>query len=98
MRVELSRLHSDLKATMIYVTHDQTEAMTMADRIVVINAGEIEQVGSPLELYNRPINVFVAGFLGSPRMNFFPARGHGERRGRGRDLARRHAGRQHPVA
>jgi multiple sugar transport system ATP-binding protein len=74
MRVELSRLHSDLKATMIYVTHDQTEAMTMADRIVVINNGEIEQVGSPLDLYNRPTNVFVAGFLGSPRMNFFPAR------------------------
>jgi multiple sugar transport system ATP-binding protein len=74
MRVELSRLHSDLKATMIYVTHDQTEAMTMADRIVVINNGEIEQVGSPLDLYNRPANVFVAGFLGSPRMNFFPAR------------------------
>ena len=74
MRVELSRLHSDLKATMVYVTHDQTEAMTMADRIVVINNGEIEQVGSPLDLYNRPGNVFVAGFLGSPRMNFFPAR------------------------
>ena len=74
MRVELSRLHSDLKATMIYVTHDQTEAMTMADRIVVINNGEIEQVGSPLDLYNRPANAFVAGFLGSPRMNFFPAR------------------------
>jgi multiple sugar transport system ATP-binding protein len=74
MRVELSRLHSELKATMIYVTHDQTEAMTMADRIVVINAGEIEQIGSPLDLYNRPSNAFVAGFLGSPRMNFFPAR------------------------
>ena len=74
MRVELSRLHSDLKATMVYVTHDQTEAMTMADRIVVINSGEIEQVGSPLDLYNRPSNVFVAGFLGSPRMNFFSAR------------------------
>ena len=73
MRVELSRLHADLKATMIYVTHDQTEAMTMADRIVVINKGEIEQVGSPLDLYNRPANAFVAGFLGSPRMNFFPA-------------------------
>jgi len=74
MRVELSRLHSELKATMIYVTHDQTEAMTMADRIVVINGGVIEQVGSPLDLYNRPANLFVAGFLGSPRMNFFPAR------------------------
>ncbi len=59
---------------MIYVTHDQTEAMTMADRIVVINAGVIEQIGSPLDLYNRPGNLFVAGFLGSPRMNFFKAR------------------------
>ncbi len=81
MRVELSRLHSDLKATMIYVTHDQTEAMTMADRIVVINQGEIEQVGTPLDLYNRPANVFVAGFLGSPRMNFFPARVAASREG-----------------
>jgi multiple sugar transport system ATP-binding protein len=74
MRVELSRLHSELEATMVYVTHDQTEAMTMADRIVVINAGIIEQIGSPLDLYNRPGNQFVAGFLGSPRMNFFKAR------------------------
>ena len=73
MRVELSRLHSELEATMVYVTHDQTEAMTMADRIVVLNAGIIEQIGSPLDLYNRPGNVFVAGFLGSPRMNFFKA-------------------------
>jgi multiple sugar transport system ATP-binding protein len=74
MRVELSRLHSELKATMVYVTHDQTEAMTMASRIVVLNAGVVEQIGSPLELYNRPGNLFVAGFLGSPRMNFFEAR------------------------
>jgi multiple sugar transport system ATP-binding protein len=74
MRVELGRLHSELKATMIYVTHDQVEAMTMADRIVVLNAGVIEQVGSPLELYNGPANQFVAGFLGSPRMNFFEGR------------------------
>ena len=74
MRVELSRLHSELKATMVYVTHDQTEAMTMASRIVVLNAGIVEQIGSPLELYNRPGNFFVAGFLGSPRMNFFNAR------------------------
>jgi multiple sugar transport system ATP-binding protein len=73
MRVELSRLHAELKATMVYVTHDQTEAMTMADRIVVLNAGIVEQIGSPLELYNRPGNFFVAGFLGSPRMNFFRA-------------------------
>lgn len=74
MRVELGRLHAELGATMIYVTHDQTEAMTMANRIVVLNAGRIEQVGSPLELYNRPSNRFVAGFLGSPRMNFIEAR------------------------
>jgi multiple sugar transport system ATP-binding protein len=74
MRVELGRLHAELKATMVYVTHDQTEAMTMASRIVVLNEGIIEQIGSPLELYNRPANQFVAGFLGSPRMNFFAAK------------------------
>ncbi|PYE43002.1 multiple sugar transport system ATP-binding protein [Rhizobium sp. PP-F2F-G20b] len=74
MRVELGRLHAELKATMVYVTHDQTEAMTMATRIVVMNAGLIEQVGSPLDLYNRPRNRFVAGFLGSPRMNFIKGR------------------------
>ena len=73
MRVELGRLHSELRATMVYVTHDQTEAMTMASRIVVLNDGLIEQIGSPLELYNRPANRFVAGFLGSPRMNFIAA-------------------------
>lgn len=71
MRVELSTLHARLGSTMIYVTHDQVEAMTMASRIVVLNAGHIEQVGSPLELYTNPINLFVAGFLGAPRMNFF---------------------------
>ena len=70
MRVELVKLHERLGATMIYVTHDQVEAMTMADRIVVLNRGEVEQVGTPLELYDRPRNRFVAGFLGSPRMNF----------------------------
>jgi multiple sugar transport system ATP-binding protein len=70
MRVELAKLHRDLKATMIYVTHDQVEAMTMADRIVVLNQGRIEQVGSPLELYHQPRNRFVAGFIGSPTMNF----------------------------
>ena len=69
MRVEISKLHKDLKATMIYVTHDQVEAMTMADKIVVLNAGRIEQVGSPLELYHRPSNLFVATFIGSPKMN-----------------------------
>ncbi len=70
MRLEISKLHQALKATMIYVTHDQVEAMTMADRIVVLNKGRIEQVGTPSELYNRPCNEFVAGFIGSPRMNF----------------------------
>jgi len=69
MRVEIMQLHQELDATMIYVTHDQVEAMTMADRIVVLNKGVIEQVGSPLELYNRPNSVFVAGFIGSPKMN-----------------------------
>ena len=71
MRVELSRLHKRLGATMIYVTHDQTEAMTMADKIVVLRAGRVEQVGTPLDLYNEPANRFVAGFIGSPKMNFF---------------------------
>ncbi|MDP6967507.1 MAG: sn-glycerol-3-phosphate ABC transporter ATP-binding protein UgpC [Gammaproteobacteria bacterium] len=70
MRIELAHLHKELGATMIYVTHDQVEAMTMADKIVVLRAGNIEQVGSPLELYNNPVNKFVAGFIGSPGMNF----------------------------
>jgi ABC-type sugar transport system ATPase subunit len=70
MRVELEALHNELKATMIYVTHDQVEAMTMADKIVVLNAGRIEQVGSPLDLYHRPDSLFVAGFIGAPSMNF----------------------------
>lgn len=69
MRIEISELHKRLKTTMIYVTHDQVEAMTMADKIVVMNDGIIEQVGSPLELYHRPANLFVAGFIGSPKMN-----------------------------
>ncbi len=69
MRLEISELHNRLATTMIYVTHDQVEAMTMADKIVVLNAGRIEQVGSPLELYHRPCNTFVAGFIGSPKMN-----------------------------
>ena len=72
MRIEIGKLHSDLKSTMIYVTHDQVEAMTMADKIVVLNGGIVEQVGSPLELYHRPNNMFVAGFIGSPKMNFIP--------------------------
>ena len=69
MRQEISELHQSLKTTMIYVTHDQVEAMTMADKIVVLNAGRIEQVGSPMELYRSPANLFVAGFIGSPKMN-----------------------------
>jgi multiple sugar transport system ATP-binding protein len=72
-RKELAALHAEIGGTMIYVTHDQVEAMTLADRIVVLRAGCIEQIGSPLELYNRPRNVFVAGFIGSPRMNLLPA-------------------------
>jgi multiple sugar transport system ATP-binding protein len=70
MRAELSRLHRQLKATMVYVTHDQVEAMTLADRLVVLNAGNVEQVGAPLDVYHRPRTRFAAGFLGSPRMNF----------------------------
>jgi multiple sugar transport system ATP-binding protein len=69
MRLEISELHQQLKTTMVYVTHDQVEAMTMADKIVVLNAGNIEQVGSPLDLYRSPKNLFVAGFIGSPKMN-----------------------------
>ena len=72
-RLEIARLHRELKATMIYVTHDQVEAMTLADRIVVLNKGRIEQIGSPMELYNYPANLFVAGFIGSPMMNFIAA-------------------------
>src|SRR5215218_5604764 len=72
MRIELARLHDELAATMIYVTHDQVEAMTMADKIVVLQGGVIEQVGSPLELYHHPRNLFVAGFIGSPKMNLMP--------------------------
>ena len=70
MRVEIARLHREIGATMIYVTHDQVEAMTLADKIVVLRAGRIEQVGKPLDLYNNPDNKFVAGFIGSPAMNF----------------------------
>ncbi|OED63150.1 glycerol-3-phosphate ABC transporter ATP-binding protein [Vibrio splendidus ZS-139] len=73
MRIYLKQLHQRLKSTMVYVTHDQVEAMTLADRIVVLNKGEIEQVGSPEELYNAPQNKFVASFIGSPVMNFIPA-------------------------
>ncbi|MER9561146.1 ABC transporter ATP-binding protein [Mesorhizobium sp. M0571] len=69
-RLEIAQLHRRLKATMIYVTHDQVEAMTLADKIVVLKAGKIEQIGGPMELYNSPANEFVAGFIGSPKMNF----------------------------
>jgi len=73
MRYEFAKLHEDLATTMIYVTHDQVEAMTLADRIVVLSAGRIEQVGSPMDLYHHPVNLFVAGFIGSPKMNFIDA-------------------------
>ncbi|WP_169196249.1 sn-glycerol-3-phosphate ABC transporter ATP-binding protein UgpC [Devosia sp. MC1541] len=72
MRMELAKLHKDLGATMIYVTHDQVEAMTLADKIVVLDGGVVQQVGSPIELYKKPANLFVAGFIGSPKMNFTP--------------------------
>lgn len=72
-RIEIAKLHQDLQSTVIYVTHDQVEAMTLADRIVVFNAGHIEQVGKPLDLYHHPANLFVAGFIGSPKMNLIPA-------------------------
>ena len=80
MRLEISELHHKLGTTMVYVTHDQVEAMTMADKIVVLNAGRIEQVGSPIELYSRPANRFVAGFIGSPKMNLIDGR-EAERQG-----------------
>ena len=73
-RIEIANLHKTLKTSMIYVTHDQTEAMTLADKIVVLRDGRVEQIGSPMELYNNPVNQFVAGFLGSPAMNFLPGR------------------------
>jgi multiple sugar transport system ATP-binding protein len=83
MRLELAKLHQDLKTTMIYVTHDQVEAMTLADQIVVLDKGRISQQGSPLELYNRPANKFVASFIGSPAMNFFRAEVKGQQ---GKDI------------
>ena len=73
MRAEIKKLHLELGATSIYVTHDQIEAMTLADRIVAMNGSHVQQVGSPLDLYDRPANLFVAGFMGSPAMNMFPA-------------------------
>ena len=82
MRLEITKLHQAMGATMIYVTHDQTEAMTLADKIVVLRSGQVEQVGTPLEVYDNPDNVFVAGFIGSPKMNFLPAVAAGARDGR----------------
>ena len=93
MRYEFARLHGELKTTMIYVTHDQVEAMTLADRIVVLSAGRIEQVGAPMDLYEHPDNLFVAGFIGSPRMNFLAGRGGGGVSGRRR---RPHGGGRDP--
>ncbi|MDW3060272.1 ABC transporter ATP-binding protein, partial [Vibrio sp. 1978] len=72
MRLHIAKLHQELKSTMIYVTHDQVEAMTLADKIVVLRDGKVEQVGSPMDLYHNPVNRFVAGFIGSPKMNFLP--------------------------
>jgi ABC-type sugar transport system ATPase subunit len=77
MRTEIKRVHQKVKTTTIYVTHDQVEAMTLADRIVVLNAGMIEQVGAPMELYHHPANLFVARFIGSPAMNVLPAKVEG---------------------
>ena len=79
MRTEIKELHQRLKTTTVYVTHDQIEAMTMADRIVVMHDGMVEQIGTPLELYDQPANLFVAGFIGSPAMNFLQGQGAGER-------------------
>ena len=82
MRAEIKELHQRLKTTTIYVTHDQVEAMTMADRIVVMRDGVVEQSGLPLELYDRPANLFVAGFIGSPAMNFLKGTINGQRHAR----------------
>ena len=85
MRTEIKELHQRLKTTTVYVTHDQIEAMTMADKIVVMHDGIVEQIGSPLELYDRPDNQFVAGFIGSPAMNFLKGKRQGERQRRLRE-------------
>ena len=99
MRSEIKRLHQELGRTMIYVTHDQIEAMTLADRIVLLKDGLIEQAGSPLDLYERPATLFVAGFLGSPQDELHPGKAGGQRRGMAVQAGRRHdpaAGRQSP--
>jgi multiple sugar transport system ATP-binding protein len=87
MRTEIKELHQRLKTTSIYVTHDQIEAMTMADTIVVMNGGRVEQIGTPLDLYDEPANLFVAGFIGSPAMNFLPGRIVASPTGRGVQVA-----------
>ena len=84
MRIELAQLHRELQATMVYVTHDQIEAMTLADKIVVLRDGLVEQIGAPLEIYRRPANTFVAGFIGSPKMNLLKARVLGTEAGHAR--------------
>jgi multiple sugar transport system ATP-binding protein len=78
MRTEVSRIQKNLGTTTVYVTHDQTEAMTLGDRVAVMRSGQLQQVGSPMELYNTPVNLFVAGFIGSPAMNFMPATVEGD--------------------
>jgi len=80
MRLEIQKLHRRLRTTSLYVTHDQVEAMTLADRMIVMNAGRAEQIGSPMEVYENPATLFVAGFIGSPAMNFLPARADGDSR------------------
>ena len=86
MRAEIAKLHQNLGTTTIYVTHDQTEAMTLADRVVVMSVGKVQQIGTPLEVYNTPVNMFVAGFIGSPQMNFFNVQFKGNRISDGKGL------------
>ena len=86
MRAEIAKLHQNLGTTTIYVTHDQTEAMTLADRVVVMSVGKVQQIGTPLEVYNTPVNMFVAGFIGSPQMNFFTVHFKGNRISDGKGL------------
>lgn len=86
MRAEIANLHQNLGTTTIYVTHDQTEAMTLADRVVVMSVGKVQQIGTPLEVYNMPVNMFVAGFIGSPQMNFFNVHFKGNRISDGKGL------------
>ena len=86
MRAEIAKLHQNLGTTTIYVTHDQTEAMTLADRVVVMSVGKVQQIGTPLEVFNTPVNMFVAGFIGSPQMNFFNVHFKGNRISDGKGL------------